>query len=87
MTGQQVTKEKSLQRLVDAYWAIVMDVCAHDPACRTDGGAMQHMDLAWGHLSADLNHLSVAGHAKKAAIEWAALTAALTARPALTAGS
>lgn len=73
-TGQiDPAKEASLQGLVNDYWTIVTDVCGNYPTCRTDGGAMQGMDLAPEDLSADLNHLSVAGHAKMAAIEFEAL--------------
>lgn len=66
-------KEASLQKMVDDYWGIVTDVCALHPTCRTDGGAMQHIDLKPEDLGSDLNHLSVAGHAKKAAMVWAVL--------------
>jgi lysophospholipase L1-like esterase len=67
-------KEAYLQRLVDDYWGIVTSVCAAHPTCRTDGGAMQRMDLKPEDLSSDRNHLSVAGHAKMAAMVWAALS-------------
>jgi hypothetical protein len=66
-------KEAYIQGLVDAYFGIIMDVCATYPTCRTDGGANQRMDLVAEDLSRDLNHLSVSGHAKMAAIEFEAL--------------
>jgi hypothetical protein len=66
-------KEAYLQGLVDDYWGIVTDVCALHPTCRTDGGAMQDFDLEPEDLSSDLDHLSVAGHAKMAAMVWAVL--------------
>jgi len=66
-------KEASLQSLIDDYWGIVTDVCTLHPTCRTDGGAMQHFDLKPEDLASDLNHLSVAGHAKMAAMAWAVL--------------
>jgi hypothetical protein len=65
--------EAYLQHLVDHYWGIVTAVCAHYPACRTDKGAMQGMRLDKRDLAEDLNHLSVAGHAKMAALAWQAL--------------
>jgi lysophospholipase L1-like esterase len=68
-------KEAHLQDLVDHYFGIITDTCARYPACRTDGGALQDMDLAPEDMSADLNHLSAAGHAKMAAIVFAALSA------------
>ncbi len=66
-------KEAYLQGLVNDYFGIVTETCALYPTCRTDGGAMQQMDLAPGDMSSDLNHLSVAGHAKMAEITFAAL--------------
>lgn len=66
-------REVYLQHLVDRYWRIVSAVCAQYPTCRTDHAAMQQMDLEPGDLAADLNHLSVAGHHKMAALAWHAL--------------
>ncbi len=66
-------KEAYLQGLVDAYFGIITDVCARYPTCRTDGGANQRMALVAQDLSRDMNHLSVSGHAKMAAIEFEAL--------------
>ena len=75
-TGKIVaSKEAYLQGLVDKYWAVVTRVCGTFASCRTDGGAMQAMDLVAADLSSDYNHLSIAGHAKMAAMEWAALDA------------
>jgi lysophospholipase L1-like esterase len=65
--------EAYLQHLVDHYWGIVTAVCAQYPTCRTDKGAMQTMRLVKGDLAEDLNHLSVAGHHKMAALAWQAL--------------
>jgi hypothetical protein len=67
------THEAYLQHLVDHYWGIVTGVCAKYPACRTDQDAMQKMKLVKADLASDLNHLSVAGHAKMAALAWQAL--------------
>ena len=67
------TKEAGLQRLVDDYFGAIVDVCSRFPTCRTDGGAMQHMELVAGDLGLDLNHLSVAGHRKMAEIAFKAL--------------
>lgn len=66
-------KEAYLQGLVDDYWKIVTDVCKLHPTCRTDGGAMKHFDLKPEDMTSDHNHLSVAGHAKMAAMEWTVL--------------
>jgi hypothetical protein len=59
--------------LVDHYFGIVTAVCAKYPTCRTDHGAMQKMQLAKGDLATGLDHLSVAGHRKMAALAWRAL--------------
>lgn len=64
---------RSLQEIVDSYWAQVERVCAAHSGCFTDGGAEQSRfiprdrDVAW-----DLNHLSIGGHRKFAAIAWKA---------------
>ncbi len=68
-------KETSFQGLVDDYFGIVTEVCARYPTCKTDAGANQDMDLVAEDLTPDMNHLSVAGHAKMAALEWKALSA------------
>jgi lysophospholipase L1-like esterase len=65
--------EAYLQHLVDRYWGIVTAVCAQYPLCRTDHGAMKKMRLQKRDLGDDLDHLSVAGHAKMAALAWKAL--------------
>jgi hypothetical protein len=69
-------KEAYLQGLVDDYFGIIAEACAAYPTCRTDGGANQRMALEAEDLAPDLNHLSIAGHAKMAALEYEALTAA-----------
>jgi lysophospholipase L1-like esterase len=66
-------RERYLQRLVDRYWAIVTSVCEQYENCRTDDGLMQTMQLDKSDLVSDLNHLTVAGHHKMAALEWKAL--------------
>jgi hypothetical protein len=66
-------KEAYLQGLVDDYFGDITQVCSAYPICRTDGGALQHLDLAPEDMASDLNHLSVTGHAKMAAIAWQAL--------------
>lgn len=64
---------RSMQRIIDSYTAEQAAVCARHPGCFTDRGALERFapvdrDVAW-----DLNHLSVAGHAKYARIAWSAL--------------
>jgi hypothetical protein len=67
-------KEAGLQALVDDYFGVVVDACAHFPTCGTDGGAMQGMDLAPDDLAPDLDHLSIQGHRKVAEIAFRALS-------------
>jgi len=67
------SKVDGLQALVDEYFDAIGQVCARYPRCRTDNGAMQSMDLDPGDLTRDLNHLTVTGLAKMAAIEWSVL--------------
>jgi hypothetical protein len=73
---------RSMQRIVDAYWARLERVCAAHRGCFTDGYAQQRDFVPTDRdLSIDLDHLSVAGHAKFAGIAWRALPAAIKDRP------
>ncbi|MCW2786493.1 MAG: lipolytic protein family [Marmoricola sp.] len=65
--------ERYLQSLVDHYWTIISEVCAKYSRCRTDGGVMQTMRLGKGDLAGDLDHLSMTGQHKMAAMIWSAL--------------
>ncbi|MFB7891729.1 hypothetical protein ACFC1I_05990 [Microbacterium sp. NPDC056044] len=66
-------KEAGEQAIVDDYFATIVDVCSAYENCRTDEGAMQSMAIDPEDLTPDLNHLMATGHAKMAAIAWAAL--------------
>jgi lysophospholipase L1-like esterase len=72
---------RTLQRIVDSYWAQVVKVCAAHPGCYTDGGAEQKLVPTAQDLVSDGNHLSVAGHEKFAAIAWDALPDEIKQRP------
>jgi hypothetical protein len=64
----------SMQRITDRYWAQIERVCARHAGCYTDGLAENREFVPVDEdLSVDMNHLSVAGHAKFAAIAWKAL--------------
>ena len=64
---------QSMQEIVDSYWAQIERVCAAHPGCFTDGGALQAEFVPTDRdVAADLNHLSIAGHRKYAAIAWQA---------------
>jgi hypothetical protein len=69
VTGELDPKREAyLQRVVDHYFAIITAVCARYPNCRTDEGLMQTMPLEKGDLTEELDHLSVTGHHKMAAM-------------------
>ncbi|MCW2781463.1 MAG: family lipase [Marmoricola sp.] len=63
---------QTMQKIVDSYWAQIVTVCAAHPECFTDHGVEQRFVPTDQDLAADLNHLSIAGHRKFAAIAWAA---------------
>ncbi len=66
-------REAYLQGIVDDYFAIVGDVCGQYPNCQTDGGAMQRMRLQKSDLAEGLDHLSLTGLRKMAAIAFRTL--------------
>jgi hypothetical protein len=62
-----------VKQTLNGYHAAMAAACKAVPTCTYDGGAAGRMpvtaaDLGWRH-----QHLSIKGHAKLAAIEWAAL--------------
>lgn len=69
----------SLEAIVGNYWAQVERACNRHAGCFTDAGALHDRfvptdaDLS----TVDYNHLSIAGHAKFAAIAWEALPDAI----------
>jgi hypothetical protein len=72
----------SMQRIVDAYWHQVEQVCARHQTCATDGGAEQREFVPTDvDVAADMNHLSTRGHAKYAAIAWKVLPRAVKEAP------
>ena len=72
---------RSMQRIVDAYWAEVESVCAAHPGCFTDGGALQSFVPTDEDVALDFNHLSIAGHRKYAEIAWKAFPDEIKKRP------
>jgi hypothetical protein len=64
----------SMQEITERYWAEIERVCRRHEGCHTDGLAENREFVPVDEdLSVDMNHLSVAGHAKFAAIAWKAL--------------
>ena len=62
-----------LESVIHGYEAAVAASCKLVAACRYDGGAFGRVVDRPEYLSSDLNHFSVKGHAKAAAVAWAAL--------------
>jgi lysophospholipase L1-like esterase len=61
------------QQVIDKYFAQLVDACRQVPTCHDDGGALAHLKIDATDLTPDYNHLSVAGQAKQAALEWKVL--------------
>jgi hypothetical protein len=66
-----------IKRYVDAYDTQLASACKAAPHCRYDRGAAQELPVTAADISLDQDHLTVAGQAKLAAIEWAAMTGLL----------
>ena len=62
-----------LESVIHGYEAAVAASCKLVAACRYDGGAFGRVVDRPEYVSSDLNHFSVKGHAKAAAVAWAAL--------------
>jgi hypothetical protein len=62
-----------LTKTLKGYDAQRAAACAQYPQCRYDGGAAERLVTTAGDLSPRYDHLSIAGNAKLAALEWAAL--------------
>ena len=66
-------KLANLEEAIHGYEAQLEAGCKRFPRCRYDGGAFGRVVETREFFSSDLNHLSVKGHAKAAAVAWAAL--------------
>jgi hypothetical protein len=62
-----------LERIVHGYEAQLEAACGQVRECTYDGGAFGRIVDRREYLSSDLNHPSVQGHAKAAAVAWQAL--------------
>jgi hypothetical protein len=70
--GKSVARKHvaNLTRIIEAYEAEQVRVCAQFQRCHTDGGAFgTYVDTPEG-LASDLQHLSIAGHARAAEVIW-----------------
>jgi hypothetical protein len=72
--GRVVPSEiRRLVRIIRGYEAQLKAGCARIRQCRYDDGAFARQVHRRKWVSGDLNHYSIAGHAKAAAVAWAAL--------------
>ena len=58
------------EKVIAAYQAKLAAVCKQFPTCVYDEGALYRMTITADDLAPDGQHLSIAGHAKQAALEW-----------------
>jgi hypothetical protein len=61
------------EEAIHAYEAALKSACATVRQCTYDGGAFGRVVDRREYVTSDLNHLTIAGHAKAAAVAWAAL--------------
>ncbi|MDQ3874024.1 MAG: hypothetical protein M3322_00515 [Actinomycetota bacterium] len=72
--GRVVPKNLAkLERTIHGYEAQLEAGCERFRQCRYDGGAFGRVVDKRRYISRDLNHFSIKGHAKAAAVAWAAL--------------
>ena len=62
-----------LESTIHGYEAQLAAACKAFSKCRYDGGAFGRVVDRRAYLSSDLNHFSIRGHAKAAAVAWRAL--------------
>jgi hypothetical protein len=67
------TKLARLTRIIRGYEAQLKAGCARVSRCTYDDGAFARQPHRRAYASEDLNHFTVAGHTKAAAVAWAAL--------------
>jgi hypothetical protein len=73
-TGTVVPKRVArLERAIHAYERALEAACKKVRQCTYDGGAFGRIVDRREHLSSDFAHLSIVGHAKAAAVAWAAM--------------
>jgi hypothetical protein len=72
--GKVVPKKLArLETIIHGYEAQLKAACKRVHQCRYDGGSFGRIVNKREFVSSDLNHFSVKGHAKAAAVAWAAL--------------
>jgi hypothetical protein len=66
-------KVARLEKAIHAYEAALKSACGEVHRCTYDGGAFGRIRDRRRFVSSDLNHFSITGHAKAAAVAWAAM--------------
>jgi hypothetical protein len=66
-------KVARLEKAIHGYEAQLEGGCQRFTRCRYDGGAFGRVVDRRSYVSADLNHLSIRGHAKAASVAWSAM--------------
>jgi hypothetical protein len=67
------TKVARLDGVIHGYEAQLRTACGQFRQCRYDGGAFGRVVDRRAWISEDLNHFSIRGHAKAAAVAWASM--------------
>jgi hypothetical protein len=66
-------KVARLENAIHAYEAALEAACSRVRQCTYDDGAFGHVVDRREYIAGDLNHFSIKGHAKAAAVAWAAM--------------
>jgi len=66
-------KVARLEKAIHAYEAALQAACKTVRQCSYDNGAFGRIVDRREYLASDLNHFSIQGHAKAAAVAWAAM--------------
>ncbi len=61
------------EKVILGYQGQLADVCQKFPSCVYDGGALYRMPVTAEDFATNGNHLTIAGHAKQAELEWGVL--------------
>ena len=73
-TGTVAPKKVArLENAIHAYEAALEAACKTVRQCTYDDGAFGHIVDRREYVTSDLNHFSIEGHAKAAAVAWAAM--------------
>jgi hypothetical protein len=62
--------EAYVQQVIDNYYLRLQQLCAEREGCATDNGALEQIPASKKDFTEDLNHLTVSGLARQAAVVW-----------------